>query len=180
MASEVCIVMVQLSSAYSVQAARSSAAALQPVRQAASGNTATIAETVSISTAARTAQSSQRLPTTDEAYPVEYYAIPDWQADLMPVELSGKLGARADELYVKGGNLLGTHPSEVAEYSALLDTHLQALLQKEGIETLPQYHQALVVDKDNSDRIRLLLKDSIAGDKRLTELMGTLGIQFPD
>lgn len=98
----------------------------------------------------------------------------------MPVELSGKLGAKADELYVKGGNLLGARQSELNEYSGLLDKHLKALLQKEGIETLPQYHQALAVDKENSDRIRLLLKDCIAGDKRMTELMGALGIQFPD
>lgn len=97
----------------------------------------------------------------------------------MPVELSGKLGAKSDELYAKGGNLVANYSSELSEYTGLLDKHLKALMQTEGIETVPQYHQAMVVDKENSERLRLLLKDSIQGDKRLTELMGTLGIQLP-
>jgi len=179
MASEACIVIVQQSTAYSVQEARSSAAIFQPARQAASGTAATITDTVTISKAAREALSSGTNTASPKEYPVEYYAMPQWQADLMPVEVSGKLGAKADELYVKGGNLIGKHDSELSEYSGLLDKHLQALMQKEGIDTVPQYHQAMVVDKESSERLRLLMKDSIAGDKRMTELMGVLGIQFP-
>ncbi|KAF7600652.1 MAG: hypothetical protein CGU28_02970 [Candidatus Dactylopiibacterium carminicum] len=106
--------------------------------------------------------------------------MPRWQADLMPIELSGKVGAKADELYVKGGHLIEKYGSEVGEYSGLLDKHFQALMQKEGIDTVAQYHQAMVVDKESSERLRLLMKDSIAGDARMTELMNTLGIQFPD
>ena len=171
--------IVQQSTAYSAQSARPTAAIFQPTRQAASGAAAAITDTVTISKAAREALSSGNNVIPPQEYPVEYYAIPQWQADLMPIELSGKLGAKADELYVKGGNLFGKYDSELSEYSGLLDKHLQALMQKEGIDTVPQYHQAMIVDKESSERLRLLMQDSIAGDKRMTDLMGVLGIRFP-
>lgn len=112
-------------------------------------------------------------------YPVEYYSMPQWQADLMPVKLSGTLGSRADETYVKGGHLVGKYDSELREYDKLLKNHLQTLMKTEGIDSVPKYHQAMVLDKESSEKLRLLIKESVAGDKRMTELMNVLGITFP-
>lgn len=147
------------------------------MRQASSGATARIADTVTISQAGREALSSGSSGTSPEVYPLEYYALPQWEGDLMPTVLSGKLGGTADEMYARGGDLIGKYDSELSEYAGLLGKHLQALMQEEGIDTVPEYHQAMVVDKENSERLRLLMKDSIAGDRRMTELMDMLGIE---
>ena len=135
------------------------------------------AKQLAANTQAVNGRASLNIPSGE--YPLEYYSIPQWQADLSPVQLSGKLGGVADEIYVKGGPLVGKYDSELLEYSKLLDSHFQALMKKEGINSLPEYHQVTIVDKESSERLRLLMKESIAGDKRMTELMNVLGIGFP-
>ena len=147
MVSEVCIVMVQLSSAYSVQAARSSAAASNPCvrRFRQHGNNCRDGP---FPAAARARPSLPALPPPTEAYRSKYYAIPpDWQnrPHARP-NCQGKLGARATTGFTsKGGNLLGTHPSRVAECSAADST--PDLAAEGKVSDASQYHQALVVDK---------------------------------
>jgi hypothetical protein len=150
-------------------------------RQTPAVPAAETADTVTISPAARAALfSSGGGGTPAGAYPLEYYSIPQWQADLMPVVLSGKLGGKGGEgMYERGGNLVGKYDSELSEYGKLFDSHLKAILQQEGITTTPEYHQAMIVDKESSEKIRSLMTKDMAGDKRMTELMKTLGIPLP-
>jgi hypothetical protein len=97
----------------------------------------------------------------------------------MPVVLSGKLGG-IDRAYERGGNLVGGEfDSKLAEYSKLFDSHLKTILQDKGITTTPEFHQAMVVSKESSESIRVLMKESIAGDSRMMDLMKTLGIPLP-
>ncbi len=150
-------------------------------RQTSSSPSANSADTVTISQAARQALSSSESsgPHT-AAYPLEYYSVPKWQADLMPVVLSGRLGG-VEGVYERGGSLVGgEYDSELAEYGKLFDSHLKAILQDKNIATTPEFHQAMIVDKESSENIRLLMKESIAGDNRMTELMKALGISLSD
>lgn len=97
----------------------------------------------------------------------------------MPVVLSGKLGG-IESAYEKGGHLVGgKYDSELAEYGKLFHGHLKAILQNKGVTTLPEFHQTMIVDKESSESIRLLMKESIVGNHRMMELMKTLGMRLP-
>ena len=162
------------------QTAASSAAAAQSKRQDAAGEAATVADTATISQAGREALSSAQSGTSPSAsYPLEYYAVPKWLADLSPTELSGKIGDKASALYVRGGNLVGKFDKELAEYGKRLDAHVHDVLQQQGIDSVPNYHQAMIVDKESSERLRQLVNDAVSGDQRMQELMGILGISIP-
>ncbi|MBS1190814.1 MAG: hypothetical protein H6R10_2606 [Rhodocyclaceae bacterium] len=170
--------IIQTSTAYSAQKALSLAANSGPGRQVNSSDAATMSDKVTISQAGRDRLSASPATPSGE-YPLEYYAMPQWLAGLFPTELSGKLGARADDMYVKGGHLIGRYDAERYEYGKRLDSHLQAAMKKEGVDSLPEYHEAMTVDKAASERLRQQLRESLAGDPKMMELMGVLGMSLP-
>jgi hypothetical protein len=149
-------------------------------RNSSPAQPANTADTVTISaTAHKTLSSSVISGSRTDEYPLEMYSIPKWQSDLMSVVLSGNLG-KLENLYLKGGNLVGgKFDSELAEYGQLFDSHLKTILQSKGVTTAPEFHQAMIVDKESSENIRMLMKESIAGDNRMIELMKTLGVPLP-
>lgn len=169
--------IIPSNTAYSARTASWPATNSRLHRQANSGEAATISDTVTISQATRDLVSSSPATPPGE-YPLEYYAMPQWLAALHPVELSGRLGAKADEVYSKGGHLVGTYDKELSEYGERLASHLEALMKREGIDSVPKYHEAMVVDREDSERIRQLLAQSIAGDPRMAGLMAVLGVEF--
>lgn len=168
-----------------IQAASSSLSSAAAISQSPSSRqtspapAANPADTVTISQAARQALlSSESDATRTDAYPLEYYAAPKWLADLMPVVLSGKLGG-IESAYERGGNLFGgKYDADLDEYGKLFDSHLNTILENKGVNTTPEFHKAMIVDKESSENIRVLMKESIARDNRMMELVKTLGIQL--
>lgn len=171
--------IIQGTTAYPAAPAAMPAASMRNNRQANAGTAASPAGTVSISRAARERLSASPTAAAD-AYPLEYYALPQWMGDFLPAasKLSGTLGAKVDELYAPGGSeQIRLHGPELAEYGERLNSHLQALLQSRGIDTPPGYHAAMIADQASSAALGQELQASMTSDPRTLELMNTLGIQ---
>ena len=132
-------------------------------------------DTISISDEARKAAFDDSLGMSkikNASSGVEKYQIPSWQAEYMNVvkPVIGATGLASSE---SAGQLLTD--SERVEYASLIDQHYSSVLKSNGVDGVDAHYEATIVNKEFSESLRQQMKESIAGDSRVLELMSKMG-----
>jgi len=120
-------------------------------------------------------QKEATLVMRDPSLPDEAYAIPSWQVGLhMGIHyISGPDGEM--KLLSEDTKFLQAPISEQAEYSELLQKHIQNLYAKNGLSNASDRYHALKSVPGLNEKLRDEFKANLASDARMTALMEKLG-----
>lgn len=108
-------------------------------------------------------------------HPLEMYQLPAWMAGSY-IEAPNTLGASANWLDERYPQVAAASSAERTEYSQLLQSTYQALLKDNGIQSVEDHYQAVILDRESSESLRLQMRERVAADPRLLELMNRLGL----
>ncbi|KHL70294.1 hypothetical protein PT85_17060 [Pseudomonas flexibilis] len=103
------------------------------------------------------------------------YQLPAWMAGSY-IEAPNTLGASANWLDERYPQVAAASSAERTEYSQLLQSTYQALLKDNGIQSVEDHYQAVILDRESSESLRLQMRERVAADPRLLELMNRLGL----
>jgi hypothetical protein len=107
--------------------------------------------------------------------PVEMYQLPAWMAGSY-IEAPNTLGASAKWLEERHPQVAAAPSAERSEYSSLLQSTYQALLKDNGIQSVEDHYRAMILDRESSESLRLQMRERVAANPRLLELMNRLGL----
>ena len=126
--------------------------------------------------------------TTLNNLPLEAYSIPSWMADYCPdaVDLSAESDLSRWESepdimrqeYTEKQNYRSKYSDELSEYTGKLNGYFQESLRDRGIEPGLDYYQNIVLNNENSAQIHQDVKEKLAGDDRMMELMDLFKIDL--
>ncbi len=111
---------------------------------------------------------------------MEVYAIPNWYNDFLmgaPAGPTGQIDEKA--LAEKYPQAAGASPQLIGEYDTKVLEHIHAVVAANGLagpENQAAFHQAMIVDKQSSERIRQELIANIKQDPDMMRLMKQLGM----
>ena len=108
-------------------------------------------------------------------HPVEMYQLPAWMAGSY-IQAPNTLGANASWLTERYPQVATASSAERSEYSSLLQSTYQALLKDNGIHSVADHYQAMILDRESSESLRLQMRERVAANPRLLELMNRLGL----
>ena len=108
-------------------------------------------------------------------HPLEMYQLPAWMAGSY-IEAPNTLGASAKWLEERHPQVAAALSAERSEYSSLLQSTYQALLKDNGIQSVEDHYRAMILDRESSESLRLQMRERVAADPRLLELMNQLGL----
>lgn len=142
---------------------------------------------VSISDAARQALDTDELTVANAGKTqaqlqkeIEIYAIPNWYDDFFisaPAGPTGQIDEKA--LAEKYPQAAGVSPRVIEEYNTKVFEHIHTVVAANGLagsDNLAAFHQAMIVDKQSSERIRQELIANIKQDPDMMRLMKQLGM----
>lgn len=108
-------------------------------------------------------------------HPLEMYQLPAWMAG-SNIEAPNTLEASASWLEERHSQVAVASPAERAEYSKLLQSTYQTLLKDNGIQGVEDHYRAMILDRESSESLRLQMRERVAANPRLLELMNRLGL----
>jgi len=120
--------------------------------------------------------------TSYEDLPLEAFALPEWFSNWIPDEaiLSDEVGLSLS--LPNSGTVLTRNSSdnskridELGEYVGLLLQYFQKELGNKGIEGGTDYYTSVLQNEKESEEIHQAVKNRIADDLRVTELMKSFG-----
>ena len=108
-------------------------------------------------------------------HPVEMYQLPAWMAGSY-IEVPNTLVASTNWLEERYPKVAAASSAERSEYSSLLQSTYQALLKDNGIRGVEDHYRDMILDRESSESLRLQMRERVAANPRLLELMNRLGL----
>lgn len=101
-------------------------------------------------------------------YPLEYYAVPKWYADIYTVHLQPKLGMSGAEYDKAFDNINTLSASDRDYYQEAKHRHWQELMSENDLlDDQEKYYQAVIANKESSEQLRLQWEEKLSSDARL-------------
>ena len=119
-------------------------------------------------------EAGRRAAQTPET-PLEMYQLPTWMAGSY-IKVPATLGGGADWLAERYPQVAAASSGERGEYASLLQNTYQALLKDNGIQGVEDHYRAMILDGESSESLRLQMRERVAANPRLLELMSRLGL----
>lgn len=121
------------------------------------------------------------LQVPDGVPPVEAYALPQWQVDLLPAQLLMKpvigesyIGSSSE----KYNSLSSGTRAGLQEYSRTLQEYTNEEMNKLGITNSLDYYYKCLQDAELSEKVHQAVLDRLADDPRMMELMQSFGLSL--
>jgi len=103
---------------------------------------------INISNAAREAANNDKTSALDD---LKLHQVAPWMADYM-MSVSTELGGKGGVEF--GSRVVGNSDYEKNQYAGLAQKEYQAVLEEENFNTIEEYNNALIVDKDYSVKLQ--------------------------